>query len=147
MEPMTLAQVDRPRRRGRVRYSILGLSLAGGLLVIVGLVVVAMNLVRSQNYQPQYQEYQDAGAVLKANVLPGSRVKFSAMVDKQAFTQYQDNEKTYPVYQWTEGNQTLQARFSSKLKQLPEGKIIINASVQSRVGDGLYIFVDSFSQQ
>jgi hypothetical protein len=125
---------------------MLGLGLAVGLLVAVGLIVVAMNLVRSQSYQPQYQAYQDAGAVLKANVLPGNRVKFTATVDKQAFTQYQDNDKTYPVYQWTEGNQTLQARFSSKLKQLPTGKIVINASVQSRVGDGLYLFVDSFSQ-
>ena len=145
MEPNVLAQTDRPQKSGRIRYSILGLSLIVGLLVIVGLVLVALNLEHSQNYQPQYQPYRDAGAVLQANVLPGSRVQFNAKVAKQAFTQYQDNDKTYPVYQWTAGQQILQARFSSKLKQLPDGNIVINASVQSRVGDELFIFVDNFS--
>jgi len=142
----TITEIKPPPRQGRARNIIFGLILAGAMLLIFGGIVLAMNLVRSQSYQPQYQLYQSAGAVLKANTLPGSRVEFSATVDKTAFLQYQDNDKNYPVYQWTEGSQRLEARFSSKLKQLPDGKITISASVQSRSGDVLFIFVDKFSQ-
>lgn len=142
-----LQSKDQPARRsGLTSTQLITLVAAALILLLLGAGYFLMiGLVKSPDYQPEYRNYATVSEVLNSDLLPGTRIAFPATLVKDQFLKQEESNRTYPLYHWIQADQTLEARFSYKLKELPEGNLIISGTVQSRRNGILLLYVEKTS--
>lgn len=128
----------------RVRLYIV-LAVAGIVLFVGGGLFLLSRLPELDFSKTVYQNYAGLEELAKDNPLPGSKVSLPVTVSQAAFTKADDGGKAYNIYRWKLGEQMVEARFSSKLKQLPDGNITISGVVQSNLNQVLVVFVDKIN--